>query len=63
MSIHVTANDLNPRRFFPEATGWHVDEEGRLHVTKTGAGNLATFHASAWRSVERVENAKTKDAK
>lgn len=53
MTIHVTTtHDLG--QSFPAATGWHVDDDGRLHVTQTGQGNVATFHAAAWVSAERV---------
>ena len=53
MTIHVTTTqDLS--RSFPNATSWHVDDTGQLHVTKTGSGNVATFHPGAWNSVERV---------
>lgn len=38
-------------------TGWHVDEEGYLHVRGApGAGNLATFHRNIWHSAIRVED-------
>jgi hypothetical protein len=63
MSIHVNTIDRslpidNASKTFREATGWHVDELGYLHVTKAGNGNLATYHANQWVSVERVEDGK-----
>lgn len=59
MSIHVGTNNASmSSQFFPGATGYHVDEHGRLHVKKDGDGNIATFHASAWEFVERVEDGK-----
>lgn len=58
MSIHVSTSDTSiPVRSFTDATGWHVDDDGRLHVTKSGGGNVATFHAGAWASVERAPEA------
>jgi hypothetical protein len=63
MTIHVsTTDDFSPRSF-PNATGWHVDENGYLHVTVTSKGNCATFHPQSWRSVEREETAKAEDGK
>lgn len=39
------------------ATGWHVDEDGYLHVKGApGTGNLATFHRNIWHSAIRVED-------
>jgi hypothetical protein len=63
MSIHVGTNDAHMAfQFFPGATGYHVDDAGRLHVIKAGDGNIATFHAAAWQFVERVEDAKKESA-
>lgn len=56
MSIHVITNSTS--RTHPEGTGWHIDENGYLHITVTGNGNCASYHPSAWWSVERYEDAK-----
>lgn len=56
MAIHVTTTNLIGATF-DDATGWHIDEAGYLHVTKTGHGNVASFHASAWVSAEKVAEA------
>ncbi|GGH93793.1 hypothetical protein ACFFGR_09250 [Arthrobacter liuii] len=53
MTIHVTASADYGHRAFPDATGWHVDDTGQLHITKTGSGNVASFHPGAWAAVER----------
>jgi hypothetical protein len=56
MAIHVTttsAHDLG--RSFADATSWHVDDRGYLHITKAGSGNIATFHAGFWVSAVRAE--------
>lgn len=38
-------------------TGWHVDEDGYLHVKGApGTGNLATFHCNVWHSALRVDD-------
>lgn len=42
---------------YKQATGWVVDN-GYLHVMVKDNGNCATFHPSAWLSVERDEDAK-----
>jgi hypothetical protein len=55
MSIHVITKETS--RTFPDATGWHVDENGYLHITVQGNGNCATFHPTTWMSVEREEAA------
>lgn len=57
MSIHVRTHEAIPIQSFPQATGWVVDN-GYLHVIVKDNGNCATFHPSAWLSVERVEAAK-----
>ncbi|MCO4257398.1 hypothetical protein [Pseudarthrobacter cellobiosi] len=58
MTIHVSPTNASiPVRSFTEATGWHVDDDGRLHVTKSGGGNIATFHPTAWATVERAPEA------
>lgn len=63
MAIHVGTNDAHmSSQLFPNATGYHVDEVGRLHIKKEGDGNIATFHASAWQFVERVEDTKRESA-
>ncbi|OHD15031.1 MAG: hypothetical protein A2Y38_25795 [Spirochaetes bacterium GWB1_59_5] len=43
--------------FHDNATGWHVDDDGRLHIRgKRGsdgaAGNIATYNKDMWFSVE-----------
>lgn len=53
MAIRVNTHSTGIDRF-NAATGWHVDDNGYLHVIEAGKGNLATFHPSAWQSVERV---------
>lgn len=41
---------------FIEASGWHVDDNGYLHIINAAAkGNLATFRPEAWSSVERFD--------
>lgn len=56
--VTVTSPDI-PDGNFVDATGWHVDDEGHLHITKSGGGNVATYHATAWATVERaLEDAK-----
>jgi hypothetical protein len=63
MAIHVTAIDRgrlvgNTSKTFDTATGWVVDDNGRLHVTETGNGNVATYNAGEWVSAERDEETK-----
>lgn len=53
MFIHVITENIVAGTF-PDATGWHVDEHGYLHIMKEGSGNIATYRAGAWVSVERV---------
>ena len=53
MSIHVVTKESSGTH--RDATGWVVDDHGYLHVTKQGNGNVATYHAGAWISVERYE--------
>lgn len=56
MTIRVTTTSLDvPGGEFTDANGWHVDDDGRLHITKSGGGNIATYHASAWATVERTQ--------
>ncbi|MET8314812.1 hypothetical protein ABZU78_11890 [Rhodococcus erythropolis] len=38
---------------FPNATKWHVDDAGLLHILGE-SGNVATFHGSAWKRVQHV---------
>jgi hypothetical protein len=59
MAIRVTTHGVNTTdsQIFPESTGWHVDDAGRLHVTAVSKGNTATFHPSAWISVEKQPEA------
>ncbi|MDQ0241179.1 hypothetical protein [Arthrobacter bambusae] len=56
MAIHVITNTTSRRH--PEATGWVIDANGYLHVTVKDNGNCASYHPSAWWSVEREEDAK-----
>lgn len=53
MSIHVITKEYT--KTHPEATGWVIDEHGYLHITVQGNGNCASYHPSAWWSVEREE--------
>lgn len=56
MAIHVTTTSaIDPSKSFADATGWHVDERGYLHITKAGSGNIATFHAGCWVSAVKPE--------
>jgi len=55
MAIRVNTHSPLGSDRFNAATGWHVDDNGYLHVIEAGKGNLATFHPGAWQSVERVE--------
>lgn len=57
MSIRVRTYEAISVQSFPQATGWVVDN-GYLHVIVKDNGNCATFHPSAWLSVERDEAAK-----
>lgn len=55
MAVRVNINTPRGSDYYVDATSWHVDDSGRLHVTEVGNGNHATYHANAWLSVERVK--------
>ena len=52
MAIRVTTS--NGAQDFGDATAWHVDGHGYLHIMKEDA-SVATFHPQ-WQSVERIED-------
>lgn len=56
MSIHVAspAESLGNGRTFTDATAWHVDPDGYLHILKDNE-SIAVFRPVSWDSVERVE--------
>ena len=49
MSVLVRAAD-GPKAIHHDATGWHVDDYGRLHV-RSDTGPLATYAQGFWVSV------------
>ena len=40
---------------YHDAISWHVDDFGRLHITKASRGNLATYAPGAWLCVYKDE--------
>lgn len=52
MAIRVSSEDGSWDHL--DATGWHIDELGFLHIRgKDGKGNVATYHSARWTWVGR----------
>lgn len=57
MKIQVTpVYKEDEPHIYNDATGWHIDEERQLHVTKDGAGNLGSYATGCWSTVRKVED-------
>lgn len=44
----ITVRTTDGASHLHEGTGWHVDDDGHLHVRTASAGNAATFHRDHW---------------
>lgn len=51
MAVVVTRHEDTVE--YPEATGWHVDEERQLHV-RGASGNVAVYAVNEWVSAHEV---------
>jgi hypothetical protein len=58
MSIHVSSHADSLGRTFPDASVWHVDGDGYLHILKD-TESIAVFRPVSWDSVERIETVAT----
>lgn len=54
MAVVVATNSFDADSY-PEATGWHVDEDSHLHVLKKGSGNIGVYPAGEWLSARDYE--------
>lgn len=55
MGVNVVDMD-GDRQEFPDATTWHVDERGQLHLNGE-AGPVASFSREGWQSAGKSEAA------
>lgn len=52
ITVNTRTDDLSRTVEYPNATKWHSDEHGALHVIEDGKGNVGTHAGGTWAYVK-----------
>lgn len=53
ITVNTRTDDLSRTVEYPNATKWHTDEHGALHVIEDGKGNIGTHAPATWAYVKQ----------